>query len=83
MSTPEEELVNLIKHLQVTYNTLNHYTITKKMAVEWMNLEYSKKFIYEKLETSVAQLNRLRAFKSDKTPLHSTIMGGMAAKPPG
>jgi hypothetical protein len=74
----EEQLTNLIRHLQVTYNTLNHYTKTKSDMVAHVNLEYSKKFIYERLETAVGQLNRLRAFKEPSAPLHSTIMGSMA-----
>jgi len=73
----EEELTNLLKRLQVTYNTLNHYTTPKKNMVEWANLEYSKKFIYERLETAVAQLNRLRMIKETSGPLHSTIMGAI------
>jgi len=73
----EEQLTNLIKHLQVTYNTLNHYTKNKSDMVAYVNLEYSKKFIYERLETAVAQLNRLRAFKEPSAPLHSTIMAAI------
>jgi len=75
----EEQLTNLIRHLQLTYNTLNHYTTTSTADMVFRcNLEYTKKFIYERLETAVGQLNRMRAFKSDKTALHSTIKGGMA-----
>jgi len=72
----EETLIHLIKHLQATYNTLNHYTKDgAKLGVEWCNLEYTKKFIYEKLEGAVSRLNSVRAFKSDKTALASTIVG--------
>jgi hypothetical protein len=74
----EEQLTNLIKHLQVTYNTLNHYTKNKSDMVAYVNLEYSKKFIYERLETAVGQLNHLRAINSDKNLLHSSIRGQMA-----
>lgn len=75
----EKEIANLIQHLQITYNTLNHYAKTNKGSVEWVNLEYSKKFIYERLETAVGQLNRIRAINSDKNLLHSSIRGAMAA----
>ena len=78
----ESNLVNLVKHLQATYNTLNHYTKDReKLGVEWCNLEYTKKFIYEKLEATVRQLNHVRTMKSDSTPLISSIMGGMKESP--
>lgn len=74
----EEQLTNLIQHLKVTYNTLNHFTTTTSADMVFRcNLEYTKKFIYERLETAVGRLNRVRAFKDDKTALHSTIRGGM------
>ena len=71
----ESNLVNLIKHLQATYNTLNHYTKDgAKLGVEWCNLEYTKKFIYEKLEVAVRQLNSLRSGVS-ASALASTLKG--------
>ena len=74
MST-ENEIVTLIKHLQISYNTMVHYTKGNKWGVETMNLEYTKKFLYERLEAAVRELNTIRSFKSDKTPLISTIVG--------
>jgi hypothetical protein len=73
----EQQLANLIQHLQITYNTLNHYTKTKSDMVAYVNLEYTKKFIYERLETAVGQLNRVRAWKGPNT-IRSTIQGEMA-----
>ena len=72
----EEQLTNMIKHLQMTYHTLNHYSNRNNM-VEHVNLEYSKKFIYERLETAVGQLNHIRRMKEPSSPLISTIMGGI------
>ena len=74
----EEQLTNLLRQLQVTYNTLNEYTKSKSDMIAYVNLEYSKKFIYERIETAVAQLNRLRLINSDKNLLHSSIRGQMA-----
>ena len=47
----EEQLTNLLRQLQVTYNTLNEYTKSKSDMIAYVNLEYSKKFIYERIET--------------------------------
>ena len=77
----EAELVNFIKHLQVTYNTLNHFTKdTEGMSVYRVNLEYTKKVIYEQLEMKVRELNNFRYRNSDRTPLHSTILGEIKAE---
>jgi hypothetical protein len=73
MST-ENEIVTLIKHLQISYNTMVYYT-KGVWNVDTMNLEYTKKFLYERLEAAIRELNTLRSYKSDKTPLISTIVG--------
>ena len=71
----EKDLTNLIQHLQISYNTLLHYTKQGVWGVETMNLEYTKKFLYERLEAAIRELNTIRTFKSNSTALQSTIMG--------
>jgi hypothetical protein len=73
MST-EKELTNLIQHLQISYNTMVYYT-KGIWNVDTMNLEYTKKFLYERIEAAVKELNMIRSCKSNNTPLISTIVG--------
>ena len=58
-----------------------HYTKDKRWGVETMNLEYTKKFLYERIEASVRELNTLRSYKSDNSPLISTIVGESKSPP--
>ena len=74
----ESQLVNMINHLHVTFSVLNHFTTQTdyRNNVARVNLEYSKKFIYERMETAKKQLEYHRAFNKPATPLQSTLKGG-------
>jgi len=52
-----------------------HYTKQGVWGVETMNLEYTKKFLYERLQATIREVNMMRSHKSDSTPLMSTIVG--------
>ena len=75
MST-EAQIISAIQHLEVSLKTIEHFCSKAKNNVARVNLEYSKKFLYEQWETHRRALEQHRARVDPSSPLSSTIRGG-------
>jgi hypothetical protein len=72
----EQEYIALLKHLEVTMITLEHYSKTNPTNVALVNLQYTKKFMYEQWEYNKNALEAFRKKNDPNSPLASTIRGG-------
>ena len=72
----EQQIVNVIHHLEISMKTIDYFAGQFKNNVARVNLEYSKKFLYEQWETHRRALEQHRARNDPNSNLLSTVKGG-------